>query len=224
MPSRTIARNLTTASSGVSVSASGAGVNSASSSLEPFSMKPGSRWKPVRVSAAKSAAGRSSLMIRRISRTASDAQRPGGHQPVVLQVPHHGAVGADDRAGVAELFFERVQPARRAAGDKNEFDAGLPAGVEGPDGAVADLSVVPKNRSINVTCYQPHPASLRGAAAAGRRRTLLLEDVPRRFLTLDYVLLSVRDVRVNARVLTRCGAGGPSVISSPVPAPTKESP
>ena len=69
MPSRTIARNLTTASSAVSVSASGAGVNSESSSLEPFSMKPGSRWKPVRVSAAKRAVGRNFLMIRRTSKT-----------------------------------------------------------------------------------------------------------------------------------------------------------
>ena len=116
----------------------------------------------------------------------------------VFEVPHHGAVGADDRAGVAQLFLERVQPARRAAGDKNEFDAGLPAGVEGADGAVADLSVVPKDRSVNITCYQPHPASLRGAAVAGRtaaRTRRVVEVVPRRFLTPRYVLLSLRDVR-----------------------------
>jgi hypothetical protein len=48
----------------------GAGVNWARSSLESFSMNPGSRWKLVRVSAAKSAEGRSSLMIRRTSNTA----------------------------------------------------------------------------------------------------------------------------------------------------------
>ena len=47
--------------------------DSASSSLEPFSMKPSSRWKRVRVSACETAVadGRNRLMMRRISNMAS---------------------------------------------------------------------------------------------------------------------------------------------------------
>jgi hypothetical protein len=91
-----------------------------------------------------------------------DGQGTGGHQLFGFEVPDHGAVGADDGAGVAQLVLQRVQPARRPAGDKNEFDAGVAAGVEGADGAVTDFSIVSKDRSVNIARYQPHHASLRG--------------------------------------------------------------
>jgi hypothetical protein len=94
-----------------------------------------------------------------------DGEGAGGDQLLGFEVPDHGTVGADDRAGVAELVLQGVQPARRPAGDKNEFDAGVPAGMEGADSAVTDLSVVPEDRSVYVTCHQPHPASLRGGSA-----------------------------------------------------------
>ena len=195
MPSRTIARNLTTASSGVRVSAQRRGREFGQQFAGAVLDEAGLQVEAGEGFRGEERGGAQVLDDPADFQDRVDAERPGGHQPVVLQVPDHGAVGADDRAGVAELFLERVQPARRAAGDKNELDAGVPAGVEGPDGAVADLSVVPKNRSVNITCYQPHPASLRALAAARRRRTLLLEVAPRRFLTPGYVLLSVRDVR-----------------------------
>ena len=100
-------------------------------------------------------------MMRRASKTASRCQAAGRNQAVRLEVPDHGAVGADDCSGVAQLVLQRVQPARRAAGDEDQFDAGLAAGVEGADGAVTDFAVVAEDRSVNVTCYQPHTASLR---------------------------------------------------------------
>ena len=136
-------------------------------------MKPGSRWNPVRVSAANSADGPQPLDDAADFEHRVEGQCPRGDQAVRLEVPHHGAVGADDRSGVPQLVLQGVQPARRASGDEHQFDAGVAAGVEGADGPVADFAVMPEDRSVNVTCYQPHSASLRGrtpALAAARRR------------------------------------------------------
>ena len=109
-------------------------------------------------------------------------QRPGRDHAVSLEVPDHGAVGADDGPGVPELVLQRVEPARRPARDENHFHPGFAAGVEGTDGPVTDFAVMAEDRSVNIACNQTHTASLRGPGGgprvapglrrgAGRRRS-----------------------------------------------------
>ncbi len=161
VPSRTMARNFTTESSAVRVLCSGAGVNSASSSLRAVLDEPRFQVEAGQGLGGEDGGGAQPLDDAARLEDGVELQAAGRNKAVGLKVPDDGAVGANDRSGVAQPVLQRVQPARRAAGDEDQLDAGFAARVERADGPVTDFAVVAEDRSVNVTCYQPHTASLR---------------------------------------------------------------
>ena len=90
--------------------------------------------------------------------------------PLQDRLGHTGTVICSNGAVVWDLEADRLVSARGL-----QLDAGFPAGVERADGPVTDFAVVAEDRSVNVTRYQPHTASLRGGTISMVPRPI---DVP----------------------------------------------